>query len=139
MAGEIRIHGLKEFNRSLRQIDKDAPKGLRLAGNEAANIVVREAKPRVPQGPAKGGHALSSVRASSTRTAARVSGGSKRYPYYAWLDFGGSVGRNNSVKRPFIKRGRYIWPAFVDEKPKIEQTLIQALVAVAHRAGVGVS
>lgn len=139
MAGEIRISGLREFHRELKGISREAPKGLRLAGNTAAGLVVSGAKPRVPVGPAKGGHALTSVRASSTRTAARVSGGSKRYPYYAWLDFGGSVGRNNSVHRPFIKRGRYIWPAFVDEKPQIERTLHQELIAVARRAGVRVS
>lgn len=136
MAGEIHIHGLAEFNRNLRRMDKDAPKGLRLAGNSAADLVVRTAKPRVPSGPAKGGHALSSVRASSTRTAGRVSGGSRRFPYYAWLDFGGAVGRNNSVRRPFIKRGRYIWPAFVDERPNVEQELHRALVDVAQRAGL---
>lgn len=138
MAGEIKVHGLREFNRNLRAIDRNAPKGLRLAGNQAADLVVREAKPRVPLGPAAKGHALSSIRGSSTRTAARVSGGSKRFPYYPWLDFGGSVGPRRSVKRPFIKQGRYIWPAFVDEKPAIEQELHRALVNVALQAGVGV-
>ena len=139
MAGEIKIHGLREFNRGLRRIDNNAPKGLRLAGNQAADIVVREAKPRVPSGPAKGGYALSSVRAASTRTAARVSGGSKRFPYYAWLDFGGRVGRNNSVRRPFIKKGRYIWPAFVDNRGAVQDKMHDELVNVAQSAGIGVS
>lgn len=139
MAGEIRVRGLREFNRNLRQIDREAPKGLRLAGNAAAGIVVRHAKPRVPVGPPKGGHALSSLRASSTRTAARVSGGNKRFSYYAWLDFGGRVGRHNSVHRPFIKRGRYIWPAFVDNRAHVQDELHEALVGVALRAGVRVS
>jgi hypothetical protein len=136
VAGEIHVSGLREFQRGLKGIDKNAPKGLRTAGNEAAGIVVKEAKPRVPQGPNKGGHALSSVRASSTRTAARVSGGSKKFPYYAWLDFGGRVGRNNSVHRPFVKEGRYIWPAFVDKRPQVQDELHKALVEVARAAGV---
>lgn len=138
MAGEIHISGLREFHRGLKSISKDAPKGLRLAGNEAAGIVVREAKPRVPRGPSAKGHALSSVRSSSTRTAARVSGGSKRYPYYAWLDFGGRTGRNGTARRPFIKRGRYIWPAFVDNREQVQNELHEALVKVARDAGVGV-
>lgn len=137
--GVIRIDGLREFNRNLRQMDRNLPKGLRLAGNAAANIVVREAKPRVPHGPAKGGHARSSVRASSTRTLARVSGGSKRYSYFGWLDYGGSVGVNNSVHRPFIKKGRYIWDAFADNRDEVEQTLQEALIAVARGAGIAVS
>ena len=139
MAGEIHVSGLREFNRNLRAIDRDAPKGLRKAGNDAAALVVKAAKPRVPTGPSAGGHALSSVRASSTRTAARVSEGSKRFPYMAWLDFGGRVGRNRSVHRPFVKRGRYLWPAFVDERPAVQSELERALIVVARAAGVDVS
>lgn len=134
--GRIHVSGLREFNRNPRRIDREAPKGLRIAGNRAAGIVVRHAKPRVPSGPSARGHALSSIRASSTRTAARVSGGGKRFPYYPWLDFGGAVGIRDSVKRPFIKKGRYIWPAFADNRDQVQSELYDALVDVAHRAGL---
>ncbi|MEU7817058.1 hypothetical protein [Pseudonocardia sp. NPDC049154] len=134
----IRVEGLREFNRNLRRMDKDLPKGLRLAGNEAAKIVVDEAKPRVPIGPGRGGHAASSIKAASTRTAARVSAGGKRFPYYPWLDFGGRVGPNKSVRRPFLKKGRYIWAAFDDRRDDVEQVLNTELVNVARSAGIGV-
>lgn len=136
--GRIRVSGLKEFNRVLRRIDSDAPKGLRLAGNSAAQIVVDEAKPRVPLGPGRGGHARSSIRAASTRTAARVREGGKKFPYMPWLDFGGSVGRRDSVKRPFIKSGRYIWAAFADERDRVEGVLRDELADVARGAGTKV-
>lgn len=139
MADVIRISGLREFDRGLRRISSDAPKGLRLAGNRAADIVVAEAKPRVPLGPGRGGHARSSLRAASTRTAARVRAGGARFPYYPWLDFGGRVGRNNSVRRPFLKEGRYIWAAFADRRAEVENELATALADVARGAGVGVS
>lgn len=138
MQGQIRITGLNEFRRALRRIDRDAPKGLRKAGNKAADIVVAEAKPRVPVGPAKGGHAKTSIRAASTASAARVRGGGKRFPYYPWLDFGGRVGRNNSVHRPFIKSGRYIWAAFVAERDRVEGVLRDELTDVARQAGARV-
>lgn len=134
MAQMIEIVGLREFNRSLRQLDKNLPKGLRLAGNAAANIVVDEAKPRVPR---RSGKAAGSVKAASTRTAARVSGGGPKVPYYPWLDFGGRVGRRHQTKRPFIKEGRYIWAAFADRKPEVQQTLHQELAALARSAGLG--
>lgn len=134
----IKVEGLRELNNGLRRMDKDLPKGLRLAGNAAANIVVDEAKPRVPVGPGAGGHAKSSIKAASTRTAARVSAGGKRFPYYPWLDFGGSVGRNKSVKRPFLKSGRYIWKAFDDKRAEVQQTLQDELVKVAESAGLDV-
>lgn len=134
----IKINGLAEFSRNLRKIDKDLPKAIRLAANEAADLIVAQARPRVPTGPGKGGHARSSVRAKSTRTSARVAGGGKKYPYYAWLDFGGKVGKNRSVRRPFIKEGRYIWKAFVDQKSKIEGVMTESLIEVARSAGVEV-
>jgi hypothetical protein len=132
----IRITGLREFNKALKAVDDKLPSKTRLAANTAAQIVVDVAKPRVPTGPGKGGHAATSIKAQSTRTAARVSAGGKKYPYYPWLDFGGKVGRHKTVKRPFLKRGRYIWDAYADNADKVEQQFTSALVDVARDAGL---
>lgn len=138
MIDRIKVEGLREFSRGLRRMDNDLPKGLRLAGNAAAQLVVDTARPRVPVGPGRGGHARSSVKAASTRTAARVQGGGKRYPYYPWLDFGGRVGRNRSVRRPFLREGRYIWAAFADRRAQVQDVLQDELVKVARSAGLEV-
>jgi hypothetical protein len=132
----IRISGLREFNKALKAIDDKLPSATRLAANTAAQIVVDVAKPRVPIGPGRGGHAADSIKAKSTRTAARVSAGGKKYPYYPWLDFGGKVGRHKTVNRPFLKRGRYIWDAYADNADKVEQQFVTALVDVAREAGL---
>ncbi|MBL8926317.1 MAG: hypothetical protein JNM77_08760 [Pseudonocardia sp.] len=137
--GVIKVEGLAEFNRSLRRLDRNAPKALRLAGNVAAGIVVKEAKPRVPLGPGKGGHARSSLKAASTRTAARVSAGGNKFPYYGWLDFGSKKKYPRLPVRPFRKRGRYIWAAFGDRREDVQETLREELVAAAESAGLGVS
>lgn len=134
MAQVIRVEGLKEFRRNLRQLDRNLPKGLRHAGNEAAQIVVATAKPRVPR---LTGRAAGSIKAASTATAARVQGGSKRVPYYGFLDFGGRVGRRHSVKRPFLKEGRYIWAAFAARRTEVQRKLRDELYALAERAGLG--
>lgn len=136
--GGIHIQGLREFRRNLRQMDSKLPKGLRTAGNRAAELVVREAKPKVPVGPARRGHARDSIRVASTQSAARVRGGGARFPYYPWLDFGGRVGRNRSVHRNFIKSGRYIWAAFARNRDDVERQLSDALKDVARDAGVKV-
>jgi hypothetical protein len=82
----IKIKGLAEFNRNLRKLDSDLPKALRVALNQAADVVVDAARPRrcraAPAGPQRRSR-------RSTRTAARVKGGGARVPYYPWLDFGG--------------------------------------------------
>lgn len=132
----IKIEGLREFMLGLRKIDGALPKGLKEASNKAALIVVNEAKPRVPVGPGKGGHASKSIKVASTAKAARISAGGKKFPYYAWLDFGGRVGPNKSVRRPFIKAGRYIWAAFDDKRADVERTLAEELEALARRAGM---
>lgn len=139
MADLIQIQGLREITRSLRRIDPEIAKAMKAAGNKAAQLVVDTAQPRVPTGPGKGGHAASSIKAASTGKAARVSAGGKKYPYYPWLDFGGRVGPNKSVQRPFLKEGRYIWAAFADRRDEITQVMADELSEMARRAGLDVT
>lgn len=139
MPEPIKIQGLAEFRRNLKTLSGELPKALRVAGNKAAQIIVDDAVPKVPTGPGKGGHAASSIRARSTQSAARVMGGGTKYPYFPWLDFGGGVGKGKSVKRPFIKTGRYIWKSFDDNSDLVHERLAEALVDVARQAGVEVN
>ncbi|MCE7008727.1 hypothetical protein LWC34_38840 [Kibdelosporangium philippinense] len=132
----IKISGLNEFNRNLRQMNASLPKGLRLANNEAAGVVVDWAQPRVPR---KTGRAAASVKVRSTRTMARVSGGSKSVSYFAWLNYGGRVGRAGSVRRQFIKEGRYLYPGYAKNRDKVRAILLSALVEVAKDAGLEVT
>lgn len=131
----VKITGLAEFNRNLKKLDADLPKALRLAHNEAAQLIVDYAKPKVPR---KSGRAAGSIKAKSTRTESRVSGGSKRVSYYPWLDFGGRVGPKRSVHRPFIKEGRYLYPALGAQYDKFAELLEEKLIEVARQAGVEV-
>lgn len=139
MPDAIKITGLREFTRGLRSMDRDLPKALRIAFNDAAQIIVDDARPRVP---ARSGRARGSVKARSTRTAARVVGGGNRAPYYPWLDFGGRVGPRGSVTRPFLGRtGRYIYNAYFKRRDsgEFQQGLSDALVKVARAAGLEVT
>lgn len=131
----IKITGLAEFSRNLRKLNSDLPKALRIAHNEAAQLIVDWAQPRIPR---RSGRAAGTLKARSTRTESRVQGGSKRVPYYPWLDFGGRVGRRKSVARPFIKQGRYIYPGLSANYGKFAEILTEQLVDVARQAGVEV-
>lgn len=134
MSGEaIRVTGLREFQRSLKKLDADLPKALRIAFNGAADVVVNDARPRVAK---RSGKAASTVKARSTQTASRVVGGGNKAPYYPWLDFGGRVGRAHSVTRPFLKHGRYIYDAYFDNQSRYGELLEQGLLDVAASAGV---
>ena len=129
----IPVEGLRDLARRLRAVNADLPKALRLAANEAAEVVVVEAQRRVPR---RSGKAAGSIRARSTRTAARISSGGRRAPYTPWLDYGGKVGRNNTASRPFIADGRYVYPAFRDKRDEVADTYSAALDRIITDAGL---
>lgn len=134
METRVSVGGLAALNRGLRAIDKDAPKALRVALNEAASLLVDRAKPEVPS---VTGAARRSMVARSTRTSARVAVGGKRAPYFPWLDFGGE-GRvkGRPVARPFLREGRYVYPTLGRIRPQIEEQLQESLSAVVRAAGL---
>lgn len=129
----IRVEGLRALARSLRAVDRNLPKAMRLAANEAADVVVVEARRDVPR---RTGRAAASIKAQSTRTAARVVSGGNRAPYMPWLDYGGRVGRNDTARRPFIADGRYVYPAFRAKRAEVERTYLAALRHITVEAGL---
>lgn len=129
----IRVEGLRELQAALRAVDGQAQKQLRLVLNDAANIVVRGAQSRAP---VRSGAYRDSIRASSGQREAKVSGGSSKVAYAGWIDFGGAVGRNRSVKRPFIKVGRYVYPTYYDHKVEILEKLNEGLAKLIVDSGL---
>lgn len=135
MTDAIQVRGLSEFVRNLGKLDADLPKVIRQGLNEVADVIITDAVPRVPR---RSGAAARSIKARSLRDAVRVVGGSKRVPYYPWLDFGGRVGRDRSVVRPFKKDGRYIYDSYYRTKPRIGEQLEVVLLNGARAAGIEV-
>jgi hypothetical protein len=129
----IAVEGLRDMVRSLRDLDSGLPRAVRLAANEAAGIVVQDAQRRTPS---RSGKARKSIKAKSTRTAARVTSGGRRAPYMPWLDYGGRVGPNRSVRRPFIADGRYVYPAYRDKREQVKTAFAEALARIARDAGL---
>lgn len=133
----IRIDGLQKFSRDLKRLDNDLPKALRVALNSAVELVVDDAKPKVPR---RRGRAQGSIKPRSTRTMARITAGGSRAPHYPWLDFGGAVGRKRSVTRQFRKKGRYLYKAYFANRDsgKFGEAMEEALLDVAKSAGIEV-
>lgn len=133
MPEAIRVEGLVEFQRKLKALDGESQKQIRLVLNDAAELVVTKSRSLVPR---RSGAAAASIKAQSTQRQGRVKGGSGRVPYYAWLDFGGSVGRNNSIKRPFYKDGRYIYKVFDANRDVVQQRMVAGLDRLIRKAGL---
>lgn len=133
MADIVAVHGLKEFQRDLKTVDKTLGVEVRKALNEVAEGVAKKVRAGVPH---RTGRAAMSVKASSSQTAGRLSFGGTAAPYYPWLDFGGRVGRGRSVSRPFIKEGRYVYPTIKANRATIAREVEEALARVLERAGL---
>jgi hypothetical protein len=129
----IKIEGLTAFTRAVKKLDKELPKGLRVAFNVAANLIIGKARPLIPT---RSGKAAASLKASSTQGSVRITAGGKKAPYFPWLDFGGKVGRGDSVKRPFIKEGRYLYPTLAANRDEVTKLVSEALADTAKAAGV---
>lgn len=131
----VRIEGLRELQASLKALDGESQKQLRVALNDVAEAVVRVARGRVPT---RTGAARGSIKVASSQREARVQAGGRKAPYFPWLDYGGKVGVNKSVTRPWQKHGRYLYPAYWSQHDLITDMLNERLRAVATGAGLDV-
>lgn len=128
----IKVTGLKEFQRAIKEVDRELPKSLRKAFNDVAGVVADDVRRLVP---VDSGAARASVRAASTQSAAAIKAGGRKAPYYPWLDFGGKVGVNRSVRRPFIPGGRYLYPSIKRNRGVMLEALDDALATLFRQEG----
>lgn len=132
----IRVTGLREVQKALKELDGQSQKELRLALNDAAQIIVNVAQRKVPT---VTGAARASIRATSGQREARVSAGGRKAPYLPWLDYGGSTGRDRSVKRPFLRGGRYIYPAYEEQHTNVMRLLEKRITDLMESKGIDVA
>lgn len=134
MSDPIRIDGLKEFQKALREVDAALPKRLRLVLNEAVEVVLGWAVPRIPR---KTGRAASSVKAKSSQREARASIGGRRAPWMPWLDFGGEgKTKGRPPARPFLKEGRYLYKGLEATRDEVQEIMVKGADALANEAGL---
>lgn len=133
----IKVEGLREFSRAVAAADKGLKKEIRLALNEAADLVVGKSKPVFP---ALTGRAASTIRAASTQKASRVRLGGSRAPYGPWLEFGGRVGRNQSIQRRYVREGRYVYEKYrkLRDSGEFQEAMTDALIELGGKAGLEV-
>lgn len=129
----IKIDGLREFQRALKQAEDGLQKELRLMFNDVVTVVADSARAMVPH---SSGAAAASIKPQSTQRMGQIKAGGAKAPYYAWLDFGGRVGRHKSVHRDFLKSGRYLYPSYSKHKGEIEQKLVEGLTELLRKSGL---
>lgn len=96
----------------------------------AAEGVAGDAQRLVPRG------ASGAARASMRAVGLSVVMGGARAPYGPWLEFGGRVGINDSVRRTFVPGGRYIWPTWMRNRTEILGDMERGLADLAKESGL---
>lgn len=145
---EVNVTGLRELRLATRKIHPTLVPILR----EELKDVVRTSTmravqrriaadlrtPTVRTRRSRGGLA-GSVRVTSGGNTIYIVGGKAKVPYYGWRDFGGvlrPVGRRrNTQVRPFLKRGRYIYPAIDETSAALVDAAGDAFDNAARRLG----
>jgi hypothetical protein len=132
----VSVRGVKELRAALNEVERKLPRELRVAFNEAAKHVVGRAKPNVP---VRSGALMSSIKPASTQRTGRVTYSPPgKVPYAGWIEFGGTIrGPKGARVRPFIKQGRYLFPAAEREREPVIKTLEEQLGKLIKRAGLG--
>jgi len=129
----IAVKGMVELQRALKALDGESQKEIRVALNRVADTVAQGAARRVP---VRTGKARSSLRARSSQRETKVGAGGRKAPYYAWLDFGGRIGRDKSVRRRVVPGGRYLYPTLSANRDSLAKAIAQALQDLAERKGL---
>ena len=131
----VRVTGLREFQRALRELDGESQKQIRVVMNDALEIVAVDARRKVPR---DSGRAVASLKVQSSQREGRLVAGGGKAPYYPWLDFGGRVGRQRSVVRPWKPEGRYIYPSYRRHRDDVLDLMVDGLDRLARDAGLAV-
>jgi hypothetical protein len=133
MIDPIDVDSFDDLTAALQRYASATPERIdRLLGNAAVQVA-DDARPLIPRGPT--GAARASLGVRTGPGPASVGGGGSRAPYYPWLEFGGAVGRNESVRRPLVPGGRYIWPAWAKNRTDVLTAMERGLAQLATESG----
>lgn len=127
----VKVEGLVELQRDLKQLDPALAKTLRAELKDVAEDVLHDAQNDMP---VKSGRALESMKAGADAGGPYVAGGKRSVPYYGWLDFGSRTpirGRPRSVgpwkgSGAGPKKGRIIFPAIDRNRDNITRRSVDA-------------
>lgn len=129
----VGIVGARALRKDLSHLADDATGPLyqvmKQAGRDAAEPVAaatRQALPHVT------GTLAGDVRTSGTKTGAAVRMGRVSVPYAGWVEFGGT--RKDGSERPFIRTGRYLFPAAAGLAERSARSYSDALAVLFERS-----
>ncbi len=124
----IRIDGLRELSRALKNVEDGLQKEINGIFRQAADKVARIARGRIKS---RTGKLAGSLQPFGTQRAAGVRMGRKNVPYAGPYEFGGYPDA-----RPFIAEGRAIYPTFKAMAGTIQEQVEDELADLIRSAGL---
>lgn len=139
----VGVVNLRDFRRTLQQMDPDAQKDLRGRLKRIAEIAARAIIAVVPVDPSPkrtgvAQHWRDKISAGSSGSRAYVTWGRDTVPYAPWIEFGGRIvqqERDRVLEREFIKGGRYVWPTAQAQDAELEREARRTLDEIARKHG----
>lgn len=129
------VTGLRDLGKALKDLDTEAKQLMSNSLKGIAEGVASDVRSRVPH---KTGALAASYKARGSVGGAAIAWSGTKAPYAPWIDFGGKVGKDKSVSRPFIKGGRYLYPAIADNMADISDLVADAINDVVTKYGLKV-
>lgn len=165
MGEGIRVENLRETQRTLRDVSREFPRELRLIFNKAGEVVVKTAKPTIPVRSGRLAGSLKSASTQregrvKMGTPKRVpyagwiefggtiihEGPSHRHGHGPQgvkrrvSSRRGSktvvLGARHLIRRPFVKGGRYLFPAFEKSEPRVSRVAADGVEKLLRKAGL---
>lgn len=134
--GRIEVQGVKVVTKQLRTLDDGTKKELKSIYIQSANIVFRNAMPRVP---VRSGNLKSTMRVSaSTRSGSVRAGGKRSAPYAGPIHFGWP-NRPNMQKSWYggpIRPNPFLYAALDARRTDVEEQFARGVNKAAKRAGL---
>lgn len=135
MKAAVEVEGLRELTRSLKRVERELGGEIRRAFNRIVNPVMSEARAEWPRSD-DSDHMADTIREGSTQAYAAVKAGGQEPGAFGFIEFGGKVGINESVSRPFDPEGRYLFPAAVRHERELAMEAERELGQLINRAGL---
>jgi hypothetical protein len=140
------VVGLKALMKDVDRLCKDERgplwNAMKRAGYAAVSPIVGRTRESLPHSDRrstrthKPGQLAASVRASAYRSGAATRMGGKNAAMAGWVEFGGTRRRPHFSERPFVRSGRYMYPAAKTLGPAAAQNYTKAVNEIFGRTAI---
>jgi hypothetical protein len=132
MPSQIKVVGLRELRRGLKEAEGRSPKELTATNKAVAEMLVAPAKGRMAgHSPRAGSQAIGTIRALASATRAQLAGGSNAVPWYAGHEWGSIKYHQFPTKNP---DGYALYPTIEAERGRIVEKYAEMLDKLTREA-----